>query len=175
MGDDADDSSAAQLVRDWAAVLPDMDRTAFSIQVLIAQLNILTAQATNRIAARHGINQLDLRLLVAIKRAGAEKPIRPSDLWRRFDIAPSAITRRLNRLCDLGLVTRTPHATDRRGLCMQLTAKGDETALAIVTAFHALTRRRMGELSRTPDGPSTLNQLLAALARDWQGGDDAEG
>jgi DNA-binding MarR family transcriptional regulator len=159
---------ADQLLRDWATILPDIETTSFSIQLRIAQIDSLAIRATNSIAAKFGINHIDVRLLMAIKRAQQQTPIRPSDLWRLFDMAPSAITRRVDRLFELGLVERTPHPTDRRALYVRLTDKGQETTAAIISAFNAATRRNMSEVDRTPGGRKMLAKLLGALVNQWE-------
>jgi DNA-binding MarR family transcriptional regulator len=167
--DDIHDGPTGQLLRDWVAVLPDIDITSFSIQLRIAQIDNLAIRTTNRIAAQFDLNHIDVRLLMAIKRAQQEtSPIRPSDLWKRFDVAPSAITRRLDRFFERGLVERIPHPTDRRALYVKLTDKGHETTAAIVTAFHAATRKNMREVDQTPDGRRLLDNLLGALVRQWE-------
>jgi DNA-binding MarR family transcriptional regulator len=109
-------------------------------------------------------------MLMALIRAEHETPTRPSDLWRQFDIAPSAVTRRLDRLIELGLVNRTPHPTDRRGFNIHLTKKGRRTTAKIVSAFHAATLENMKEVDRIPGGRKMLSRLLTALARGWEDG-----
>ncbi len=170
--DEIHDGPTGQMLQDWATVLPDIETTSFSIQLRIAEIDSLAIRTTNKIAAGYSINHVDVRLLMAIKRAEQETPIRPSDLWRRFDIAPSAITRRVDRLFDLGLVERTPHPTDRRGFYVKLTSRGQKTTAEIVSAFHAATLQNMSEVDGLPGGRQMLDKLLGALLRGWAGAEE---
>jgi DNA-binding MarR family transcriptional regulator len=162
------DGLMGKLLQDWTTVLPEIDETSFAIQLRITQIDSLAIRTTNKIGAEYGINQVDVRMLMAIRRAEQDTPTRPSDLWRQFDIAPSAITRRIDRLMELGLVARTPHPTDRRGFHIHLTKKGQKTSAKIVSAFHAATLRNMKEVDKIPGGRKVLNHLLGALAQGWE-------
>jgi DNA-binding MarR family transcriptional regulator len=162
------DGLMGQLLQDWTKVLPNVDETSFAIQLRITQIDSSAIRTTNRIASKFGIKQIHIRMLMAIRRAEQDTPTRPSDLWRQFDIAPSAVTHRLDRLIQLGLVARTPHPTDRRGFYIYLTKKGEKTTAKIVSEFHAATLENMKEVDKLPGGRQMLRKFLAALARSWE-------
>lgn len=162
------DGLLGNLLQDWVTELPNIDQLSFGIQLRITQVDSLAIRTTNRIAAKYGIKQIHIRMLIALIRAEHEAPTRPSDLWRQFDIAPSAVTRRLDRLIKLGLVTRSPHPTDRRGFNLHLTKKGRKTTDKIISAFHSATLANMREVDKIPGGRKMLSKLLAALARGWE-------
>jgi len=162
------DGLMGQLLQDWVQILPNVDETSFAIQLRITQIDSLAIRTTNRIAAQFGIKQIHIRMLMAIRRAEQDSPTRPSDLWRQFDIAPSAVTHRLDRLIQLGLVARTPHPTDRRGFYIRLTKKGEKTTAKIVSDFHAATLKNMKEVDKLPGGRQMLRKFLAAFARSWE-------
>jgi DNA-binding MarR family transcriptional regulator len=73
-------------------------------------------------------------------------------------VTPPAITRSLNRLDELGLISREPHPADGRATVIRLTAKGR-------LERQRLRQRRdawLGEqLRRLP--PADVDLLLAAL------------
>ncbi|HEV7715507.1 MAG TPA: MarR family transcriptional regulator [Steroidobacteraceae bacterium] len=165
---EADAGPTAQLVGNWSTFLPDLDATAFSIQLHIQQINLLAIRETNRIAEKYKINSVDMSLLMAIRRDSRSRPVRPSDLWRLFDLAPSAITYRMDRLFDLGYVVRLPHPDDRRALYLKLTAKGETAVSSVVREFNAVAVEKLAEVDKIGGGRVKLDKLLTALLRKWR-------
>lgn len=165
---ESDAGPTAQLVGNWAAFLPDLDATAFSIQLQIHQINLLAIRETNRIAEKYHINSVDMSLLMAIRRDQRSRPVRPSDLWRLFDLAPSAITYRVDRLFDLGYVVRLPHPEDRRALYLKLTPKGEAAVVSVVREFNAVAVEKLAEVDKVAGGRVKLDKLLTAFLRKWK-------
>ena len=165
---DAEVGATAQLVGNWSAFLPDLDATAFSIQLHIHQINLLAIRETNRIAEKYSINSVDMSLLMAIRRDQRSRPVRPSDLWRLFDLAPSAITYRMDRLFELGYIVRLPHPEDRRALYLKLTPKGETAVVSVVREFNAVAVEKLAEVDKTAGGRAKLDKLLTASLRKWQ-------
>ncbi len=67
--DSGDGDATTQLLRDWAAILPQIDEATFSIQLRIAEIDRFAIRSTDRIAASLSIDHLDVRILMAVKRA----------------------------------------------------------------------------------------------------------
>lgn len=91
--------------------------------------------------------------------------LRLGDLGQRLGIAPSTLSRNLDRLVERGLVARGPDPHDRRALRADLTSEG-RAAAAIVRRNEVDFVR--GILDSLPDGsvPTTLaafENLLAAV------------
>jgi DNA-binding MarR family transcriptional regulator len=91
--------------------------------------------------------------------------LRLGELGRRLGIAPSTLSRNLDRLVDRGLVTRGPDPEDRRALRAELTADG-RTAAASVRRHELEFARDI--LDRLPDGSAaatldTVDNLLTAV------------
>src|SRR5262245_55642695 len=68
----------------------------------------------------------------ALEGLSGHGPIRLSDLGKRLGIAPSTLTRNLERLIDGGFVTRTADARDARSARVRLTAAGRRAARDVV-------------------------------------------
>lgn len=170
----AADISTAQLIREWTAFLPELDQSAFSIQYGIHRINVAATRVTNRIAAAFDINDIDVTLLMVIRRDQNARPVRPSDLWRQFDLRPSAITYRIDRLCGLGMIDRQPDRSDRRAISLALTPKGEHAIVEIVRAFNACVSERLAPLDAV-GGRDTLDRLLAAFVESWESLPDAAG
>jgi DNA-binding MarR family transcriptional regulator len=92
-------------------------------------------------------------------------PMRLSDLGRRLGIAPSTLTRNLQRLVDGGLVVRQADGRDARAARVRLTAAGRRAALGVADREEAFARQ---VLERIPEDRraavvESLGDLLAAV------------
>jgi DNA-binding MarR family transcriptional regulator len=161
------DNSAGQLIREWSAFLPDLDKSAFSIQYRIHRINVIATQVTNRLAAAFDINDIDVTLLMVIRRDQSARPVRPSDLWRQFDLRPSAITYRIDRLCRLGMIARLPDHSDRRAISLTLTPKGERAIVEIVRAFNHCVGERLAPLDALADRDA-LDRMLDIFVESWE-------
>ncbi len=168
---DIEEKPISKVVKHWTALLPRLDSTAFSIQLKIYQINLLTVRATNVLASKFNINTLDVQLMMSIHREADEKLIRPSDLWRIFDLAPSVITYRVDRLHDLGFVVRLANPADRRTLHLKLTAKGEAALTAVVREFNRITVRKLADVDKAR-GRTKFDKLLTAYLDAWKDPED---
>lgn len=92
-------------------------------------------------------------------------PIRLSDLGRRLGIAPSTLTRNLERLVEAGLVARQRDGRDARSARVRLTASGRRAALEVAAREEDFASQ---VLERLPEGRraavvESLGDLLAAV------------
>ncbi len=91
--------------------------------------------------------------------------MRLSDLGRRLGIAPSTLTRNLERLVDGGLVVRQADGKDARAARVRLSAAGRRAALGVADREEDFARQ---VLERIPAGRraavlESLGDLLAAV------------
>ncbi len=87
-----------------------------------------------------------MRVLLALRRAGGDYAMRPTDLFRALLVTSGAITKKVDRMSTAGLVRRIK----RGGLRVQLTPKGKHVADKAMTeiARSALVSRSRVSLSR---------------------------
>ena len=102
-----------------------------------------------RAALGLGVNRTDLRLLDLLAQGG---PQSPAQLGRAQGLSSGGMTVAIDRLSQLGYVTRRPHPKDRRSLLVELTPLLWERAEPI---FGALQLQMRELLLRYP-----LEQLL---------------
>ncbi len=88
----------------------------------------------NRISGRHGLSIADFHLLGALM-MDADKPLRPTDLALALSVSNAALTARIRKLADAGLVISKPAEDDRRVTFLHLTAQGSRIVLAIGAAI----------------------------------------
>lgn len=101
----------------------------------------------------------------ALEALSGHGPMRLSDLGRRLGIAPSTLTRNLERLVEAGLVERRADGRDARSSRVRLTGAGRRAALGVQGREEDFARQ---VLERIPEGRraavvESLSDLLAAV------------
>ena len=96
--------------------------------------------------ARHDLDPASFDVLATLRRNASAGALTPAGLMRSGMVTSGAITQRLDRLEERGLVRRVPSGSDRRSVLVSLTASG----LALVDAA-------------LPDHVATEDRLLAGL------------
>ena len=117
------------------------------------------------------LRQFDLglgewKVINSLRLAG--KPHRRSagQLAKRSELSSGAMTNRLDRLEEAGLVKRVPDPDDRRGVLVELTKQGEEAwekALGAQAANESLIADAL-----TKDEQRELNGLLRRLMREFE-------
>ena len=74
--------------------------------------------------AKHGLSLGQFDILGTLRRADTEAGLSPSELLRSVMLTSGGMTSRLDRLAEMGLVSRKGDRDDRRGVNVSLTAKG---------------------------------------------------
>ncbi len=157
----------AIFLEDWRAMRPDLEPVAFSIIMHIRYLNLLLARTIDAIAAEHGLNDSDVRLLMVVRRDQGERPVRPSDLSARLNLTRATITYRVDRLIEGGLAERAADPSDRRAVFVTLSRRGEEVVASIMTRFAEVYEARLAGVDQLPGGRGALEQHLRALTADF--------
>ncbi|MEW6632042.1 MAG: MarR family transcriptional regulator [Pseudomonadota bacterium] len=132
---------AAKAIEQWKRERPDLDVSPMGV---IGRLNEASSLiARDRLApvfARFGLQSGEFDVLATLRRSGAPYALTPTELYEATMVTSGAMTARLDRLEKGGLIQRAPHPSDRRGVVVQLTAKGlelvDESLAAHVANEH---------------------------------------
>jgi len=113
--------------------------------------------------ARHGLSEGEFDVLAALRRAGEPYERAPGELARHTMVTTGAISKRLDRLEQAGLVARRASASDGRARVVGLTAAGLSKIDAAFTDHMANERRLLEALE-----PGEADQLEAIL-KGWLG------
>ncbi|QKW07082.1 MarR family transcriptional regulator [Streptomyces sp. NA04227] len=130
----------------WAAQRPDLDVSTMAVLGRLKRLVLVTDAEMRRTFAAHDLDRGSFDVLATLRRSDPPHRLTPAELMRASMVTSGAITQRLDRLESRGLVTRTPSASDGRGVVVALTEEG-----------RALVDRVL------PDHITTQQGLLAAL------------
>ncbi|GAA3232793.1 MarR family transcriptional regulator [Pseudonocardia petroleophila] len=148
----------ARIQAEWARERPDLD---VSPQGVIGRLHRLAAHLTDELCVvyrRHGLAEGEFDVLAALRRAGAPFERAPGELARFTMVTTGAMTKRIDRLVEAGLVTRRPASDDGRGRVVALTDAG-RTLIDGAFTEHMRNERRLLDVL-TPDEAARLEGLL---------------
>jgi DNA-binding MarR family transcriptional regulator len=144
---------AKDIARSWARERPDLEPTDYLLHIYLIRIGrILERAADQRSKGLFGVSIAEVRVLLALRRAGDGHSRRPTDLFRALLVSSGAITKTVDRLISLGMVKRLTDPSDKGGFLIHLTAKGkslaDNYMTELASSASTLSRDRLS-LSRT--------------------------
>lgn len=101
-----------------------------------------------------------LSALTSLQLAGALTPRELADVER---VQPPTMTKIVGKLEERGLISRTPHPTDRRQVILAATEQGRAVYAQFETARNEWLARQLDEL--TPDERGTLERAAGILQK----------
>lgn len=145
----------------WAEQRPDMDTRALAVSARIVRLERFLGRATSDVVSRWGLNEGELNVLAALRRAGPPFALTPTELYRGLLLSSGAMTNRIDRLEQQGLVERRRDEEDRRRVLVVLTEAGRAVIDETMDANVAILAGTIGGLD--DDDHDTLTALLRRL------------
>ncbi|MEU8899787.1 MarR family transcriptional regulator [Nocardia sp. NPDC048505] len=134
-----------RVLAQWETQRPDLDVSPMAVLGRLSRLSQLAGAELRKTFAAHGLDPASFDVLATLRRNDPH-PLTPTELTRSAMVTSGAITQRLDRLEERGLVTRSRSDSDGRGVRVALTAEG-----------HALIDAAL------PDHVATEERLLAPL------------
>nr|WP_236046467.1 MarR family transcriptional regulator [Streptacidiphilus fuscans] len=156
-------------MRQWRAVHPDLDVEPMGLVGRINRCAALLQQASDDQLRHEELTRAEFDLLGTLRRSG--RALTPGELVRETFASGAAVTKRLRRLEDRGLVERRSDGRDRRVARLTLTEAGQELTDRVLPAQLAFERSLFSGLPATEraelaDGLADLLLLLEGrLAR----------
>ncbi len=151
----------------WSRERPDLDPAALSVVSRLLMLYRHLEQDADRALAIHGIALWQFDVLAALRRSGPPFVLSPTALTRLVTLSSGAMTNRIDRLEEMGLVARQEDPSDRRGVLIALTPKGRQLVDESVATRLAEARSLLAPLS--PEEVETLAGLLRRLVISLRG------
>ncbi|WP_313702699.1 MarR family transcriptional regulator [Achromobacter sp.] len=112
------------VISQWAKECPTQDFAAMSVVARLFRLNAFAARNVNRTFRQYNLHQGEFDVLATLYRTGAPHAMNPQKLVEALLLTSGAMTNRLDRLEQAGLLVRNPNPDDRRGVIVSLTAEG---------------------------------------------------
>jgi DNA-binding MarR family transcriptional regulator len=158
------EDSVDRILTQWAAVRPDLDSSPIGVVGRVSRLSRLIDRTLAENFSRHGIEAWMYDVLATLRRIGPPHELTAGDLVRRSMVTTGAITNRIDRLEERGLVMRVG-AADRRKVIVRLTPAGLALVDAVVADHLATEERLLAELSERQrrDLAALLRTILLGL------------
>ena len=131
-----------QILAQWGRERPDLDCSPMGIIGRITQMQREVFLAQRATFSRFGLDAPAFDVLAALRRAGPPYQLTPTALMRTALVTSGAITQRLDRLEEKGLITRERSEADGRAVVVTLTEAGRK-ALDAALPDHLETERRL--------------------------------
>ena len=146
-----------RIIGQWKTVRPDVDVSPIEVIGRVSRLSRLVDRRLAHNFARHGIESWMYDVLATLRRSGEPYALAAGDLVRQTMVTTGAITNRIDRLEQRGLVERAG-ADDRRKVIVRLTAEGLAVVEEVVETH--LTAERDILAALTSDEQRDLARLL---------------
>jgi DNA-binding MarR family transcriptional regulator len=147
-------------------VLPDLDLEVEGIVDRIAGLSRRIHRSMDETLAEFGLDSAEHKALSALAQEGPPHRSTPGKLAKRMDLSSGAMTNRLDRLEQAGLIRRLPDPDDRRGVVVELTEEGRrlyQQAVGVQAKKEALVTAALNEREK-----KQLNSLLRRLMLEFE-------
>jgi len=106
---------------------PDIDLEVEGIVDRIGGIGRRLNRALDGTLAEFGLDMTEYKVLSVLSQAGEPYRSTPGRLSERMDLSSGAITNRLDRMEEAGLIQRLADPGDRRKVVVELTSRGQET------------------------------------------------
>ena len=148
----------------WSELLPDAGVGPYHVTARISRIALYIARQQEDVFGRFGLNRGDVGVLSALRIAENNR-LSPTQLFKGLMLSSAGITSRLDRLEERGLVRRTRHPNDRRGVIVELTDEGRSVLEQAVQANTASERELVQGLepAEARQLANLLKKMLAAL------------
>jgi DNA-binding MarR family transcriptional regulator len=141
----------------------DLDPLVEKIVSALGRLNRRMNVAYGRQTATLGISNAEWEVLKALVLSGEPYQLGPGDLAKRLGLTPAAMTHRIDRMVDEGLVTRDRDETNRVRVIVELTREGREKWLAAMRLAMGFEKDLLQDLS--PEERKSFGAVLIRLLR----------
>lgn len=151
----------ASILAQWQRERPDIDPSPMAVCGQIWRTAETLRHQVTQNHAKYNMDSAQSDVLFSLRRQGKGNNLSPSELAAEMMLSTSAMTNRLDRLEQAGLINRLPDPTDRRALNIALTQKGFDLADKIVVSHVKTQANMLKNLNKTEQ--ATLIKLLAKI------------
>ncbi|MDJ0756405.1 MAG: MarR family transcriptional regulator [Ardenticatenaceae bacterium] len=145
----------------WAREIPGLDTSPMGLIGRISRISRHLDQLLQQNYSQFDLNGGEFDVLASLRRAGPPYQLTPTKLFNSLMLSSGAMTNRLDRLEDVGLIKRLPNPEDRRGVLVTLTEKGIELMDSAYVAHIAHENQILQGLTKSER--DTLTDLLRKL------------
>lgn len=145
----------------WKQARPDLDCAPMGVVGRLSRASRLLERALKDEFARHGLEPWEFDVLATLRRSGPPHVLCAGDLSAAAMVSSAALTNRVDRLLDKGLVERDVDPTHRRRVLISLSDEGLRLVDEVLEHHVANERRLLAALPA--DQQDHLADMLRAL------------
>ncbi|MFI0774610.1 MarR family winged helix-turn-helix transcriptional regulator [Streptomyces sp. NPDC021212] len=149
------------ILQQWRRTRPDLDASPMGVIGRLSRAARLTGLHVDAYLRSEGLESWEFDVLATLRRAGAPYTLSSKELASASMIGAAAMTNRVARLLDRGLLTREPDAQNRRKVKIALTADGRELVDRVVEGHIENERKLLQRMA--PEHQDQLARLLRLL------------
>lgn len=166
---------ARDIADSWARERPDLDPLDYLLPIYMVRLGRIVERDGDQMWKKlFNLSSPEMRVLLALRRAGGDFSRRPTDLFRALLVTSGAITKLVDRLSGDGLVKRRPDPSDKGGFLIHLTAKGRKVADDALTQMARTTLLASSRISLSKKERKLMVELCERILLDIEDGMRAE-
>lgn len=151
----------------WRRERPDLDVSPMGVVGRMSRVHEIVSRSTRAYFAQHGLQPGEFDVLATLRRAGRPFTLTPGELARSTMVTNAAMTNRLTRLEDKGLLSRHTDVGNRRSVLVTLSDEGLALVDKIVAGHLENERALLAPLSEDEQ-----QQLAGLLERFLAGSGD---
>jgi DNA-binding MarR family transcriptional regulator len=156
-----DDDTVDEIQAAWQRERPDLDASSIGIITRLWRLAHHLDAARAQTLAALGTDATTLDALATLRRSGPPYRLTAGEMQRRSLVTAGAISQRLDRLEEAGLVRRQRDSNDRRIIHISLTPRGRR----LIDRVFAAIMEQEQQLLRSLAGPE--RDHLETLLKRW--------
>ena len=149
------------VLRQWSAERPDLDASPMGIIGRIQRASRRLERGISENFARFGLQLWEFDILSTLRRSGPPYRLTAGALSASAMVTSGAITNRVDRLVERGLVTRETDPNNRRSVVITLSPAGWDLIEEVLA--HHVTREEQLLASLSADEQERLAGLLRTL------------
>jgi DNA-binding MarR family transcriptional regulator len=153
--------SISRILGEWRRERRDLDPSAVGIHGRIIKLSEHLLRSSDTWLKPRGLSWEAFSLIVTLRRSGKPYELRPTDILKESLLTSGAITNRIDRVVEMGLVERIRANGDRRSYPVRLTAAGKRLADKAIESHFTALKRTFAVLNEVEQ--KQLSSLLAKL------------
>ncbi|WP_345695945.1 MarR family winged helix-turn-helix transcriptional regulator [Kitasatospora terrestris] len=149
------------IIQQWNTVRPDLDVTPMAVVGRLSRASRLLERSVKDTLSAQGVEPWEFDVLATLLRSGPPHVLSAGALSSAAMVSSAALTNRIDRLVEKGLVDRALDPDHRRRMLISLTEQG--LRLVNEAADHHLANERTQLAGLTDDEQQQLATLLRRL------------
>lgn len=157
------------ILEQWSKEAPALDTSPLAVVGRVLRIARLLEKHRETVLSEFGLNVWSFDMLATLRRQGPPYQLKPTDLYELLMLSSGAMTNRIDRLEQDGVVVRIRDKHDRRSVIVQLTPKGIQLTDQVMPVLFECERQLLANFT-SDQAPivGLLRQFLISLEHDMK-------